>query len=44
MDQVTATDFARNLSDFLNRVRYRDESLAWSAWSDPKQVTVTTCP
>ena len=26
MDKVTATDFSRNLSDFLNRVRYRDES------------------
>lgn len=26
MDRITATEFARNLSDFLNRVRYRDES------------------
>ncbi len=42
MDQVTATDFARNLSDFLNRVRYRDESFVIERNREP--VAIITPP
>ena len=42
MDRITATEFARNLSDFLNRVRYRDESFVIERNREP--VAVVTPP
>ncbi|MDA1036656.1 MAG: type II toxin-antitoxin system Phd/YefM family antitoxin [Chloroflexi bacterium] len=42
MDKVTATDFARNLSDYLNRVRYRDESFVVERNREP--VAIVTPP
>ena len=38
MDRITATEFARNLSDFLNRVRYRDESFVIERNREPVAV------
>ena len=38
MENVTATDFSRNLSDFLNRVRYRDESFVIERNHEPVAI------